>query len=194
MTVQLGARIDAFKQTIEWDTNISSSVHDLTVKPSIIDKKYLLPSLNLKYNLNEKNALRFAASETYTMPQFKEVAQFLYSDVNSSEYGNPYLLAPDDYNLDAKYDFSPSKKEIISIGAFYKYIQNPISRIQVASAANDYSYVNTEKAFVTGAELEVKKILYSVESDTRNNDFTLGLNASYLYSEQVQNDSADDHY
>ncbi len=192
LTAQIGVRAETVKQTIDWDTNISSSVHDLTIQPSKIDKTYILPSLNLKYAINEKHALRFAASETYTTPQFKEVAPFLYENINSSEYGNPYLVPSTDYNIDAKYDFSPSKKEIISIGSFYKYIQDPISRIQVASAANDYSYVNTEKAFVVGAELEVKKTIYSFQSDARNSDFTFGLNASYLYSEQTQNDASAD--
>jgi TonB-dependent receptor len=193
LTAQLGVRLESVKQHITWDTNISSSVHDLLTHPSNLDKTYVLPSLNLKYTLNEKNALRFAVSESYTMPQFKEVAPFLYEEINSSEYGNPNLLASTDYNVDAKYDFSPSKKELISLGAFYKYIKDPISRIQVASAANDYSYVNTDKAFVAGAELEVKKTLYSVEGETRNKDFSLGLNASYLYSEQVQNDVTSDN-
>ncbi len=188
LTVQLGVRTEQIKQTINWDTNLTSSVNDLTVKPSKIDKIFVLPSVNLKYSLNDKNAIRLAASETYTMPQFKEMAQFLYSDVNSNEYGNPYLIASTSYNFDLKYDFYLSKKEIISFGGFYKYIQDPISRTQMNSPALEYSYVNTDKAFVAGAELEVRKTVYSFESEARNNDFSWGLNASYLYSEQKQND------
>ncbi|KAF2335719.1 TonB-dependent receptor [Flavobacterium daemonense] len=187
LTVQVGVRSEQIKQTINWDTNLTSSVNDLTVKPSKIDKNFVLPSVNLKYALNEKNAVRFAASETYTMPQFKEMAQFLYSDVNSNEYGNPYLIASTDYNVDLKYDYYLSKKEIISLGGFYKYIQNPISRTQMNSPAIEYSYVNTDKAFVVGAELEVRKTLYSFDSEARSRDFSWGLNTSYLYSEQTQN-------
>ena len=37
-----------------------------------IQKDYFLPSLNLKYNLNDKNSLRLGASKTYTLPQAKE--------------------------------------------------------------------------------------------------------------------------
>lgn len=192
LTAQVGVRYENLQQNVIWHTNISSSVGDATVKPSNIDKNYLLPSLNLKYNFTEKHVLRFAASETYTVPQFKEVAPFNYVDINSSEYGNPYLKPSTAYNIDLKYDFYPSKKELFSIGGYYKYIKDPISRVQVASAAVDYSYVNTEKAFVTGVEIEAKKMLYSVESDTRTNDLSLGLNASYLYSEQTQNDTSAD--
>jgi len=192
LTAQLGVRFEDARQSVEWDTNLSSSVNDPLTHPSKIDKTYLLPSLNVKYAPGGKHAFRVAVSETYTMPQFKEVAKFLYEDINSSEYGNPYLLPSRDYNVDVKYDFSPSKKEIISIGGFYKYVKDPISRIQIASAANDYSYVNTAKAFVTGAEIEVRKTIYNFESEARRNDFTFGLNASYLYSEQKQNDASTD--
>ncbi|WP_281227022.1 TonB-dependent receptor [Flavobacterium aquiphilum] len=185
-TAQIGARTEQIKQNIYWDTNLSST-NDLTTKPSKIDKNYILPSLNLKYAINEKNAVRFSASETYTMPQFKEMAQFLYSDINSNEYGNPYLVPSTDYNVDCKYDYYLSKKELISFGGFYKYIDNPISRTQMNSPALEYSYVNTSKAFVLGAELEVRKTLYNFDNEIRAKDFSWGFNASYLYSEQTQN-------
>ncbi len=187
-TVQVGLRDEQVKQTITWHTNITSTVTDLTTPPSLIDKNYLLPSLNLKYSFNEKNALRFAASETYTMPQFKEMANFLYSDVNFNERGNPYLKPSTVYNADLKYDYYLSKKEIISAGGFYKYIQDPILRMIMNTPGLDYSYVNTDKAFVAGAEVEVRKTLYNFDSKVRKNDLSFGLNASYLYSEETQED------
>ncbi|MFL9845464.1 TonB-dependent receptor [Flavobacterium rhizosphaerae] len=193
ITAQLGVRFEDFEQTIDWDTNLSSSVNNLTIDPSNIKKTYVLPSATLKYSLNEAHTIRFAASETYTMPQFKETAPFLYESVNYSEFGNPYLVPSTDYNIDLKYDWYFTSKEIVSIGALYKYIQDPISRIRVNSAANDYSYVNTDHAFVAGIEAELRKNIYSVESDNRTNEFTFGLNASYLYTEQVQNDTDKDN-
>ncbi|RDI15741.1 TonB-dependent receptor [Flavobacterium sp. AG291] len=194
LTVQAGVRYEKVSQKIDWDTNLSSSVNNLAIDPSTIDKDYFLPSLNLKYSLNEKNAIRFAASQTYTMPQFKETAAFLYEDVNISEMGNPNLLPSTDYNVDLKYDWYMSDNEIISIGGLYKYIKDPISRMRILSAANDLSYVNTDKAFVAGAELEVRKNIFRLGSDTRKKDLTFGLNASYLYTEQVQNDVDTDKF
>jgi len=188
LTVQVGVRNEQVKQTIEWDTNITSTVTDLTTPPSLIDKNYILPSANLKYSFNDKNAIRFAASKTYTMPQFKEMANFLYSDVNFNERGNPYLKPSTVYNVDVKYDYYLSKKEIISIGAFYKNIKDPILKMIMNTPGLDYSYVNTEKAYVAGAEIEVRKTLYSIAGETRNSDFSFGLNASYLYSEETQGD------
>jgi len=189
---QIGVRFESFKQNVTWDTNLGNS--NPPTKAADISKTYVLPSLNLKYSLDEKNALRFAASQTYTMPQFKETAPFLYSDVNFSSFGNPYLQPSTNYNIDLKYDWYLSRKEIISAGAIYKYIQDPISRVRVLSAANDLSYVNTEKAFVTGVEIEIKKNIFSLEAedDVKKNDLNFGLNGSYLYTEQVQNDDPRD--
>lgn len=193
LTAQIGVRFESFKQKIDWDTYLSSSVNDLTIDPSEIEKTYVLPSINVKYSINEKNALRFAASETYTMPQFKEAAPFLYEDVNFSEFGNPDLVPSTDFNFDAKYDWYLSKKEIISFGTFFKYIQDPISRVRVSSASNDLSYINTSSAFATGIEIEIRKSLYNLEGENRNRDLSFGLNTSYLYSEQKQDDVTSDN-
>lgn len=184
-TALIGARFESVKQTVDWDTNLSSSINDLTVQGGKIQENFILPSLNLKYALNDDNILRFAASQTYTLPQFKEVALFLYEDVNFSSFGNPYLEVATSFNFDLKYDWYLSHKgEIFSIGGFYKLIQNPINRIRVASAANELSYVNTGDAFATGAELELRKIIFGSETDQIKQNLSFGLNASYLYTEQ----------
>jgi outer membrane receptor protein involved in Fe transport len=180
-TVQVGVRNENVKQKVEWDTNLSSS-STLTVGPSIIDKNYILPSLLAKYSLNERNALRIAASQTYTYPQFKETAPFSYEDVNFTSFGNPDLIPSTNYNFDLKYDFYLSKNEIISFGTFYKLIKDPINRIRVASAGNDLSYVNLGDAYATGFEVEARKSIYKVEEGTRKRNFDFGLNLSYLYT------------
>jgi len=188
LIVQAGLRNENVNQTITWNTNITSTVTDLTTPPSLIDKNYLLPSLNIKYSINDKNVLRFAASETYTMPQFKEMANFLYSDINFNERGNPYLVPSTDYNVDLKYDYYLSRKEIISVGAFYKKIQDPIVRMIMNTPGLDYSYVNTKNANVAGAEVEVRKTLFTFASEKNNSNLSFGFNASYLYSQEDQTD------
>ncbi|PTQ96521.1 TonB-dependent receptor [Mucilaginibacter yixingensis] len=186
--IEAGLRSENVKQTITWNTNITSTVTDLTTPPSLIDKNYLLPSLNMKYSFNDNNALRFAASETYTMPQFKEMANFLYNDINFNERGNPYLSPSKDHNVDLKYDHYLSRKEIISVGAFYKNIQNPIVRMIMNTPGLDYSYVNTKSANVAGAEVELRKTLYTFKGKKSTSDLSFGFNASYLYSQEDQTD------
>ncbi len=182
-----GIRYENVNQYVNWNTNLSSSEFDLNVDPSTLINNYFLPSINLKYSISESSIFRLAGSKSYTFPQFKEVAPFLYEDVNFASFGNPDLKPSDNYNVDIKYEYYLSSNEIISLTGFYKRIINPINRIQVNSAANQLSYINSgNKADVAGAELEIRKNIFdreSVDGETQNN-LSAGLNASYLYSKQ----------
>jgi TonB-dependent receptor len=190
--VQIGLRNENISQRVDWDTNISSSVNDLTRPASIIDKNYVLPSVTAKYSINDKNIIRFAASQSYTYPQFKETAPFLYEDVNFSSFGNPDLVPSQNLNFDLKYEFYYSKKELFSFGTFFKTIKDPINRIRVASAGNEFSYVNLGDAFATGFEIEARKLILDTESDKFQNNLSFGLNLSYLYTNQKIVDNLND--
>src|SRR5690606_27369834 len=126
----VGGRFEKVLQEVEYDTNISNSDTNGKAK---IDKSYVLPNLNLKYTLNDKNILRLAGSMSYTLPQFKEVAPFKYQDVSFSSQGNPGLIPSENYNADIKWEFYPKDDEIIAITGFYKHIKNPIARLEITS-------------------------------------------------------------
>lgn len=148
-----------------------------------IEKDYVLPSLNLRYNFNDKHALRFGASKTYTLPQAKEISPYRYISVSFNSQGNPDLKPSDNYNADLKWDFYLSGSELFSIGAFYKYIKNPISRIEVASAGGFLSYENiADHATVAGAEVEFRKDLFSRKTEAEIHKLTFGLNGAYTYT------------
>ncbi|MDG3583978.1 TonB-dependent receptor [Galbibacter pacificus] len=181
-TLNIGVRGESIQQEVEWNTTVSSSEFS---DAGTIDHNYLLPSVNLRYKLSDKNIFRIAASKTYILPQYKEVAPFLYEDVNFSSQGNPDLKASDVYNFDLKWDYYFSNEEIVSLTGFYKYIKNPINRVYVASAAYVLSYINPgDKANVAGIEAELKKKIFNVESEESTSSLFYGLNASYLYSIQ----------
>lgn len=187
-SANIGLRFENIRQFVNWNTNLSSSELDLNVDPSILEENYFLPSLTAKYNFNENSILRFAGSKTYTFPQFKEVAPFLYEDVNFSSFGNPNLMPSENYNFDLKYEYYFSSSELVSLTGFYKKILDPINRAQVNSAANQLSYINSgEEADVAGLELELRKDLFEIEgneNDINSKSLSFGLNASYLYSRQ----------
>ncbi|KIX21035.1 TonB-dependent receptor [Flavobacterium sp. 316] len=151
------------------------------------DTMEYLPMITAKYELNEKQNLKIAASKTYTLPQFKERAPFQFEEVNQVYFGNPYLYNSTDYNFDLKWEFFPKSGEIISLTTFGKYIQNPINEVTVASATNDISYVNSgEKAIGLGAEIEFRKNILSRENLSTNEktDLSFGLNISYMNTNQ----------
>ena len=148
---------------------------------NLFDTMEYLPSLTAKYELNDTQNLKFAASKSYTLPQFKERAPFLYEEVGQNYFGNTNLYNSTDYNFDLKWEMFPKKGEVVSVTGFGKYIQNPINQVTVASATNDISWVNSgEKAIGLGAELEWRKSV--VSNEKTNLDF--GLNISYLFTNQ----------
>ena len=95
-------RYEKLNQIVRYETNLSTTEGVAGVAPSEIDENYILPNLNAKYTINDNSILRLSASKSYTLPQFKEVAPFLYEDISISSFGNTKLLPSDDYNADVK--------------------------------------------------------------------------------------------
>lgn len=174
LTAQVGLRYDNLDQKIEYSTSI---------KEGKVEKNYskILPALNLKYSVNDTNNLRFSASKTYTTPLLLEVAPYEYEEVDELSFGNPALYPSDNYNADLKWEWFPKRGEVISVTAFGKYIQNPISRVTVNSSSNSVSFVNIgDKGHVFGVEMEFRKDLYQ-NNNTRIYTF---LNGTYLNTNQ----------
>jgi hypothetical protein len=154
------------------------------------DTMEYLPSITAKYELNDKQNLKAAASKTYTLPQFKERAPFQYEEVGQVYFGNPFLYNSTDYNFDLKWELYPNSGEIISITGFGKVIKNPINEATVASATNDISWVNSgNQAIGLGAELEIRKTLFNSETAAteQKTNVSAGLNISYLNTNQDLN-------
>ena len=181
LIVSGGVRLESVQQRVTYNTNIANSNDN---GASTIDEFYVLPSLNIKYNFNENSIVRLALSKTYTLPQFKETAPFKYQDVSFSSQGNPDLIASDNYNFDAKYEYYFSSGELITLTGFYKYIQNPISRSEIPSGGNTLTYLNVgNDASVYGLELEARKNLFKNDEESDQvYSFDAGLNISVLSS------------
>jgi hypothetical protein len=147
----------------------------------------LLPSLSAKYVLKEDMNLKFGASKTYTLPQFKERVDMLYEEVTQVYRGNKDIYESTNWNADLKWEFFPSNGELISATVFGKLIQNPINSIFINSTSNDISYINSgDKAEVFGLEVELKKELFDFNGDDAEfeNKLSGGLNVSLIQTAQ----------
>lgn len=191
-----GVRFEDFKQKINWD--VSPGTLSAIDNPGEIEshESIFLPSLNLKYSFTKDKNLRLSASNTVSFPEFKEIAPFLYEGVTDRIRGNPDLIgrrAGRDYNnvedvsyskvlnLDLKYEWFFSKRELISLAVFYKSIQDPINLVVAGSATGDQIYFRTgEEATVMGIELDLRKDI--IKQGDR--EFFVGLNASYMDTKQ----------
>ena len=175
----LGLKYDNVYMKVDYNVNRGGSKGSQE-----IDKSYFLPSLNLRYNINDSHTLRLAASKTYTLPQSKEISPYRYISVSFKSQGNPDLKPSDNYNIDLKWDWYLSPSELFSITGFYKYIRRPISRIEVASAGGFLSYQNiADHATAAGVEMELKKNLFSRQlPDNGLSKLSFGINGAYTYT------------
>lgn len=179
LTAVLGLRAENSVQNVSWNTQL-----DPEGDSNKLEKNAFLPSLTARYEINEKQNFRFGVSKTYTLPQFKERALFVYEDITEVHVGNPFLYSSDNYNLDLKWELFPQEEELISVAAFGKYIQNPINEVTIASSTNDISYINTgNTGYAAGVELEYRKLIFQTGS-AKDNKLSAGLNASYMFTEQ----------
>lgn len=175
----VGLRMEKIEQTVAWVTQLPSSE-----KENTFNRNEFLPSLVLKYELSEKQNLRLGASKTYTLPQFKERALFLYEDVTEVKVGNPDLYPSTNYNLDLKWEIFPENDEILSATLFGKYIENPINEVTLASSTNDISFLNIgDKGYVYGIEVEVRKNIFAFD-EVNLSKLSAGLNLSYMKTHQ----------
>ncbi|MCG2610090.1 TonB-dependent receptor [Flavobacterium sp. SM15] len=175
--VNAGVRAEKYDRTTKYK-EIGS--FDDPYKKINKDKIYILPSVNSKYAINETMNLRFAASQTYTKPVIMESypLQIVNPD-NTTIQGNPYLVNSDNTNFDLKFEAFPTSKEMFAIGAFGKYIKNPIERSYlISSGANTQTYFNSDNAKLYGVEAE---FILDLERLSKSlTDFSWGFNTSIM--------------
>lgn len=185
-----------FKPSDSWDILLGARYeNDMTLirysEPSA-DKKtnleknndFFLPSLAVKKALNNKNNLRFSFSKTITRPILIETMPITYINPdNVNIVGNPEIKNSENYNIDLKWEYFPTSKEMFAVNLFAKRIDNAIERSLVPSGnatGSTITFYNAKKAELFGIELEGILNLNRI-SESLNN-FTLGANATIMHS------------
>lgn len=177
-----GMRFDQVDMDVEYD------IPGRADNSNELKQSFYLPSLNLRYDLNDQHILRLGASKTYTLPQSKEISPYQYVNIGFASEGNPNLKPSDNYNLDLKWEYYMTNSELISLTGFYKRIENPIGRVDKGNSAGLLTYDNiSDYANVMGAELEIRKNIFERRNEDlkRSNKLSFGLNASFLYTDLV---------
>ena len=171
LLVNLGVRYEISKQWVDYYTDGGKA------ERSELNKNDLFPSLNMKYQMNEKNSLRFAFSRTVTRPLFIEMAPFLYQESYGSAQirGNADLQNGYNYNIDLRYELFEKNGDMLSITAYYKHLKAPIERVQTLSGGSAvHSFRNADNGMATGVEIEFRKEIVK--------DLRFGVNGSYMYT------------
>ncbi|MFY7810287.1 MAG: TonB-dependent receptor domain-containing protein [Flavobacterium sp.] len=176
--VNLGVRVENNTQRLRYFNDANSYFKN--------DKTLLaiLPSVNLGYNLNQKNVLRASYSRTVNRPEFRELSLNLFYDfkLNTNITGNQNLESSIIDNFDFRYEFYPTKSEMISIGGFYKKFKNPIENKILIAEQRTFSLGNADSAFNYGFEVEIKKTFKEYNIPVLE-DMAVNVNYAYIVSE-----------
>ena len=123
----------------------------------------LFPSINSTYKINDNNQLRLSYGRSVNRPEFREVSPSVFYDFDlaADVQGNSELRSCYVQNVDLRYEFYPSRGEVISLAAFYKYFDSPIEWTYTVTGGTGlvYSYKNAQNANTYGLELDVRKDL-----------------------------------
>lgn len=123
----------------------------------------VFPSLNTTYKINDQHQVRLSYGRSINRPEFREVSSSVYYDFDlaSNVQGNTELKNCYVDNLDLRYEWYPSRGELISLAVFYKHFDSPIEWTYTVAGGTDliYSYKNAKSANNYGMELDIRKNL-----------------------------------
>lgn len=131
------------------------------------EKKYLavLPMLHVKYEVNNDVNVRFAATRTFSRPNFGDITPggtFIEAD-NEFKGGNPNLNPTYSLNFDLMGEYYFSNVGVVNAGVFYKSITDPIFQDSFIGNYNGMSGVqftapnNAGKAWLGGFETGIMR-------------------------------------
>lgn len=134
-------------------------VSKLVLKPGLryayntVYKTPLVPSLNVKWGINDRHTIRASYARGFRAPSLKEL-YFLFVDINHNIVGNMSLRSEqsDNYSLTYSYKTTVNNCRLkFDVNVFYNEIFNLITLAQ--TSGTEYSYVNIGKYKTLGIQL-----------------------------------------
>jgi TonB-dependent receptor len=193
-----GLRIEGTSDAVSNFSINGSCTTTSCITPNSFSGSYVtyLPSASLKYAVGSNNYLRFVYARGLSRPDPQDIAQALDWSISANganryavTLGNPNLKAETGDDVDVLFDHYLNSVGVVSLGYFYKYLQNPI--ITSTFDLNNYqppggplgNYlatqpVNAGSAWLTGLEAAYLQHFSSLAGKWGG----LGLSANYGYT------------
>ena len=185
----VGVRVENYVQRYTGQDQLGINVLDNDI---VLDGIDFFPSLNLIYNLGEKQNLRMSYSKTIARPSLKELsyaeiydpisgATFiggLFRDANDLagiEYWDGNLVSSDIHNADLRWEIFAQKEQTVSFSTFYKYFINPIELVQFVTQTGAFQPRNVGDGQVLGLELEFRQNLSRIHKKLENLSFNTNI-------------------
>ncbi|GLS99221.1 TonB-dependent receptor [Sphingobium jiangsuense] len=148
---------------------VSDDGDEVLVTPVRYERHYTdwLPSLTLRFSPRNDMVFRMAGYKSLVRPKLSRLApRFIVNEDDEAEFGNPDLKPYEAWNFDAGWEYYFSGNGAVSVGGFYKTIDNFI----VDATYYDYTHegvtyesfatpINGGKAQVLGLEASYSQLL-----------------------------------
>ena len=148
-----GARVERFDQTVITQDPFGLFARQIQAQNENTD---IFPAVNLVQAVGAGSNLRLSYSTTVNRPEFRELAEFEFTDVvgNRAVKGNPNLVRALIQNVDARWELFTGGRGVIAASTFFKYFDKPIERVVIAAANPIATFQNSDHARNFGIELE----------------------------------------
>jgi hypothetical protein len=150
----VGARVERFDQTVTTQDPFGLFAREVQAGNKNTD---FFPSVNYVVGAGANSNLRLSYSQTVNRPEFRELAEFEFTDVvgNRAVKGNADLKRALIQNVDARWERFSGGRNVVSASVFFKHFNDPIERVVIAAANPIATFQNSDKARNFGLELEV---------------------------------------
>jgi TonB-dependent receptor len=143
-------------ELIEGEDDDIVNVNGISASSSYTD---VLPSINIRYDFSDEIVGRAAISQSLVRPLFEDVAARVAVEDGEAEIGNPDLDPYSSWNYDLSLEYYPSQLSIISVGMFYKDLQDFI----YYQTFDDYEFGGTTYDEATIAQNGLDASVFGVE-------------------------------
>jgi hypothetical protein len=151
-----GARVEQFDQTVITQDPFGLFEREVQAENNNTD---FFPAVNFVLGATANSNLRFSYSTTVNRPEFRELAEFEFTDVvgNRAVKGNSDLQRALIQNVDGRWEMFGGGRGVVAASVFYKYFDKPIERVVIAAANPIATFQNADHARNFGIELEVAR-------------------------------------
>jgi len=148
-----GARVERFDQTVVTQDPFGLFAREVQAENKNTD---LFPAVNFVLGAGPNSNLRLSYSTTVNRPEFRELAEFEFTDVigNRAVKGNADLKRALIQNVDGRWEMLTGGRNVIAASVFYKHFDKPIERVVIAAANPIATFQNSDHARNFGIELE----------------------------------------
>jgi TonB-dependent receptor len=148
-----GARVERFDQTVITQDPFGLFAREIQASNENTD---IFPGVNVVQAVSERSNVRVSYSMTVNRPEFRELAEFEFTDVvgNRAVKGNPNLTRALIQNFDGRWEMFTGGRNVIAASVFYKFFDKPIERVVIAAANPIATFQNADTARNFGLEIE----------------------------------------